>query len=163
MQIEAMHEQNQQEKRNQLINCKRCDKKLINKQKKFCSKYCKNAWNTKHLYKYKYGQENRGRSPEKLIQDLLNKKQRKNLPLQYMIDLFYEQNGRCAISGIKLTHITGKGKIQTNISIDKIDPSKGYEIGNVQFVCFIVNIMKHTLNREDLLFWCRVILENNRD
>lgn len=49
--------------------------------------------------------------------------------------------------------------MHTNLSIDRIDPSKGYEIGNIQLVCAIVNIMKSTLSISELQWWCKRIVE----
>jgi hypothetical protein len=57
-----------------------------------------------------------------------------------------------------MTYLAGSGRTLTNISIDRIDSSKGYLRGNVQFVCDIVNRMKSSMTQEELLFWCRKIL-----
>lgn len=57
-----------------------------------------------------------------------------------------------------MTHIAGSGRVPTNISIDRIDSSKGYLRDNVQFVCDIVNRMKSDMSLPELLFWCGNIL-----
>jgi len=57
-----------------------------------------------------------------------------------------------------MTYIAGSGRVNTNISIDRIDSSVGYVRGNVQFVCDVVNRMKQELLQEELLLWCKRIL-----
>ena len=48
-----------------------------------------------------------------------------------LIDLFKEQRGRCAISGI-LLQFDGKNWV---LSLDRKDPSKGYTKDNIQLIC----------------------------
>ena len=48
-----------------------------------------------------------------------------------------------------------------SLSIDKIDPNKGYEVGNVQFVCFAANMMKGELSLSELKKFCQAIIKNN--
>ena len=70
-----------------------------------------------------------------------------------LIDLWLTQNGRCALSGVVLTHHRdGSGKKDFNGSIDRIANKKGYHVENVQMVAYRVNIMKNTLP-EDLFYW----------
>lgn len=97
--------------------------------------------------------------PEKYIQHMLYKKERSAISKEYILELLEKQNGKCAISGIEMTFIKipGHPKVHTNLSIDRIDSSKGYEVGNVHLVCAIVNIMKNTLSLEELKWWCTKI------
>lgn len=44
-------------------------------------------------------------------------------------------------------------------SLDRIDSSKGYEIGNVQFISTAINYMKNTMSHEDTLKLCKIIAE----
>jgi hypothetical protein len=70
-----------------------------------------------------------------------------------VIALWEKQNGKCAISGVYLTHhLDGSGKKEYNASIDRISGDKGYTIHNIQLVCYRINIMKHTLS-EDMFYW----------
>ena len=70
------------------------------------------------------------------------------------------RHGLCAISAIPMSRILGKGSVNTNASIDRIDPNKGYEPGNVQLVCRIVNVMKLDMNMDEFVSMCRKIVEN---
>lgn len=119
-----------------------------------------------HKETYKEKIKIRSANPRNYISGLLNhasqrKKGNYNLDLPYLIELYEKQNGKCAISGRKMTHIAGEGRVLTNISIDRINNDGGYTKGNVQLVCFCVNMMKQTFTTEDLLDWCRNILEVN--
>lgn len=120
----------------------------------------------KHPVIYKSKSEKRSFNPKNFISSILNHaSQRKkhlgfDIDLMYLLELYEKQNGLCAISGVKMTHIAGKGRVFTNISIDRIDSNKGYIRGNVQFVCDVVNVMKTNMNYDELLFWCNSILTN---
>ena len=65
----------------------------------------------------------------------------------------------CPISDQEMTHIQGLGNLETNISIDRIDSSKNYILGNIQFICRRVNTMKHNETVDSLIFWSRAIME----
>ena len=72
------------------------------------------------------------------------------------------QKGLCAYSGMIMTHIKdGSGYHLTNISIDRIDNEKGYTKENVCLVCLAINMMKYTLDLDDLIDWCKLVAENN--
>jgi hypothetical protein len=119
---------------------------------------------------YKRLAENRHKNPESFITYLCKiaklknptlTKQRKNpLFIKHCIDLYHKQEGKCAISGVKMTY-THQKKSPTQISIDRIDNSRGYEAGNVRLTCLWINdaikdtglrvmlfFMRNTLNRE---------------
>ena len=79
-------------------------------------------------------------------------------------ELFKQQNGKCAISGVEL--IVAKTILEhkkgcSTISLDRIDSSKGYEPGNVQWVHKVVNWMKHELSSSEFMTWCKIIVNNN--
>ena len=68
----------------------------------------------------------------------------------HLYNLFHKQKGKCALSGQKMTWLTGQGRVDTNISLDRIDPKKSYTPDNIQLICYRCNIMKHDL-KEDML------------
>jgi hypothetical protein len=83
------------------------------------------------------------------------------IDLQYLVNLWEKQNGKCAISNVQMTHQrTKRIQNQTNASLDRIDSSKGYIPGNVQWLCWTVNRMKGEHNLEELRDWCQKILNN---
>lgn len=64
------------------------------------------------------------------------------LDIDFLVDLFEKQNGKCAISGLQMTHIAGKGCVPTNISIDRISNDLGYTKNNVHLTCRFINQAK---------------------
>jgi hypothetical protein len=67
--------------------------------------------------------------------------------------------------GIKLT-LNSYGKIKkdpiTSASLDRIDSSKGYIKGNIQWVSRAVNYMKNDMSENDLLRIFDLIVENRK-
>lgn len=104
-------------------------------------------------------------NPEKYIKHLIQKPNRKHLKLEEVLDLYNRQGGKCALSGVELTFvkIPNHEKVHTNLSIDRIDSSKGYDIDNIQLVAAIVNIMKSTLSVKELIQWCSLIIDNSKE
>jgi hypothetical protein len=106
----------------------------------------------------------KGLSPKNYITFLINKcslrGRNHTLDINYMLDLYEKQKGLCALSGRPMTHITGKGRLMTNISIDRIDSNIGYIKGNVQLTCLAPNLMKQNMSKEELLNWCLDIVRS---
>lgn len=83
-----------------------------------------------------------------------------SLTLDDINDLWVAQDGTCALSGIKMTYELQNGRTPTNVSIDKIDHTKGYVTGNVQLVCMACNQIKSDLSEEDMYQFCKKIVEH---
>ncbi len=79
-----------------------------------------------------------------------------------ILDLYYIQEGKCALSGEVLTNIAleDKGLNNYNISIDRIDSTKGYTRNNIQLVGFIINIMKNDIDEKDFLLFVSAVAIN---
>ena len=139
--------------------CANCKLDFISKSitHKFCSETCQSKAQVRRSYKYL------NNNLQAYVKHLLYKKERSKLSVEYILDLYEKQNCKCAISGIELTciKIPDFKKVHTNLSIDRIDSSKGYEIGNIQLVCAIVNTMKLTLSKEELVWWCSKICDHS--
>ena len=70
-----------------------------------------------------------------------------NLTASYLRDLWEEQDGRCAWTGVKLILPIQRSKHDTSnpniiASLDRKENNKGYEVGNVQFVMAPLNLAK---------------------
>lgn len=88
-------------------------------------------------------------------------------------DLWTSQNGLCAISGIIMEipdmlydKHKNTGRRRTHLSpwrasLDRIDSSKGYVPGNVQFVCTIANIAKADFSMDQLNEFCSWVHSKN--
>ena len=80
--------------------------------------------------------------------------------VDYLLHLWDEQKELCALSGIHMTYIIRKGRIPTNVSIDRIDSTKGYTKNNIHLVCMAVNQMKSDLTIEELIYFCKNIVNH---
>lgn len=87
-----------------------------------------------------------------------------DLTMEYVWDIFKKQKEICALSGIPLIfaktkdeHATGG----TSASLDRIDSSKGYIEGNVQWVHKWVNLIKNDFTTEEFLGYCNKIVKFN--
>jgi len=69
------------------------------------------------------------------------------------------QKGICPYSGIHLILKTSNDPIY-KASLDRIDSSKGYIVGNIQFVSQAINYMKNSLSHEDTIKMCKIIASN---
>lgn len=73
-----------------------------------------------------------------------------------------KQNGICPYSGIPLiipTYTKNHNNPIYTASVDRIDSSKGYIPGNIQFVSTCINYLKNTMSDEDTKFVCKCIAE----
>jgi hypothetical protein len=81
-----------------------------------------------------------------------------DITIEYAWDLFVKQGKRCSISGQPIHFaITNKSKQRATASLDRIDPSKGYIEGNVQWLHKKVNQMKWDLQQKEFIDMCRLI------
>ena len=76
--------------------------------------------------------------------------------LEYVQNLWDEQNGKCAISGLDMKY---KNNDLMSASVDRIDSSKDYIEGNIQLTCQWVNLAKSNATNEEIL----QILKQYRD
>jgi hypothetical protein len=77
-----------------------------------------------------------------------------SITVEYVWNLFLSQDRKCALSGIPIGFQDRSG---STASLDRIDNSKGYVIGNVQWVHKDVNIMKHTHSQDYFIGLCATI------
>lgn len=75
--------------------------------------------------------------------------------------LWMMQGGKCALTGWDMTMELGRGIVQTNCSIDRINSDIGYEVGNVQLVSRAANVAKNNMTQSDFLAMCRSVVRAN--
>lgn len=85
----------------------------------------------------------------------------RNIPVEITIkdawELFQNQDGHCALSGIKL--VFGY-KSKATASLDRIDNRKGYLQGNVQWVHKDLNRMKWKHSQEEFVRLCQAVAKH---
>lgn len=84
---------------------------------------------------------------------------------EYLAELYKNQNGRCALSGLPLS-FSEEGKNLSDsksvvASLDRIDSSIGYVEGNVQWVHKHINSMKNAHDTEYFIQLCREVVTHN--
>jgi len=95
----------------------------------------------------------------------VTRKDHKRVPIEisitkeYAWNLFIQQERKCALSGVDLV-ISLEPNIGT-ASIDRIDSSKGYIKGNIQWVHKHINYMKNKFTQNYFLELCKRIAEYN--
>lgn len=87
------------------------------------------------------------------------------ITIDYIWSLFEKQNGKCALSGLSLRfNLSGENRNTRTASLDRIDSSKGYIEGNVQWVHRQINKMKMDLDESEFIDFCKaVFIHNNKD
>ena len=132
--------------------CKDCQRKRYYKERQ--KLFEDDNW----AFRYKLQQALKGtrrRSKEKNIYN--------DLTLDYIMYLWEKQNGKCALTGIQMTYKFYEGRVNTNVSIDRIDSTKGYSKDNVQLVCMAANQMKNDLSMEEFVQMCECVLAMERE
>lgn len=74
----------------------------------------------------------------------------------YLYKLMLSQEKKCALTGVDLALETGNPLC---LSLDQIDPGKGYVEGNVQWLAWCVNRAKGDLHQDDFFEMCKVVLD----
>jgi len=140
----------------------------------FCNKSCGGRYRIRCCYKDRSKWNQTGRKTDELSpfrRTLIKCRARKRWPVeidvQYIKELWDNQHGRCALSGIKLLGLprcanktirVGGSRRPFSPSLDRIDSSKGYLRGNVQWVATIANLAKADFSEAELLRMCRGVV-----
>lgn len=86
-----------------------------------------------------------------------------NITPQYLEELYLKQNKKCAISGLDIQFAPIYRRIyEQTISLDRIDSTKGYIEGNVQWVHKNINMMKGSLNQDRFIELCSTVSVYNK-
>lgn len=88
-----------------------------------------------------------------------------NLTLEYLKELWEKQKGRCPYTGWKLKNMSNLSIVNQlpltpdRASLDRIDSSKGYVKGNVQFVSYMAQCAKHEFKEDQMIEFCDMVSE----
>lgn len=110
--------------------CKKCTQEISNKNQSSVEGYLKSL-----LYSKK--------SDKRVFEG------KYEIDINFLLDLYNKQNGKCAITGIEMKHDKGKGFNMYNISIDRINPKITYTKNNTQLVCLWANVSKNYLTNKE--------------
>lgn len=83
-----------------------------------------------------------------------------NISIEYAWELFEIQNKKCAYTNMDITF--GRTKSGNIASLDRIDSSKGYVQGNVQWVHKDINMMKRNFTETYFVELCESVYKNRR-
>lgn len=83
-----------------------------------------------------------------------------NLDLDYIWQLYQDQNEKCPLTGIHLKFGRIKRTRETTASLDRIDNAQGYIKGNVRWIYKDVNLMRRNFNDDYFLYLCNLIANN---
>lgn len=140
--------------------------------KNFCTRHCVGKYHIDKIISYqsKYNitkHSNNSRDEYTGFRNIL--KRVKNRNYEYDIDLVYlknlwDENNICVYTGVKLElpKYSGVNNQLTTASLDRIDSSKGYNKGNVQFISIAANHAKNNLSHEEMIKFCDLIYENKK-
>lgn len=82
--------------------------------------------------------------------------------IQDIWELFLKQNRKCALTGEPLNFDSSWRKNDGNASLDRINSSKGYITGNIQWVNKKINMMKNCYSQDEFISMCKkVVMHNN--
>ena len=81
---------------------------------------------------------------------------------QYLKNIWESQNGICPYTNIKMylpetTRDIHQKRLLNRASLDRIDSSIGYVTGNVEFVCFGINLCKNNFSKDEMLEFIKLI------
>ncbi len=86
-----------------------------------------------------------------------------NVTKEYLSNLYDKQKGLCGLTGMPINFDSSKGKnlacSKGTASLDRINSSIGYEIGNVQWVHKHVNSMKNSYTTKEFVDLCRKVVD----
>ena len=160
------------------MSCKECEEKfdlLLKSFKRelkkgrepshfFCSRSCATSWKNKNLPKsQRWLESNRrkmiGNDHSKqgeftwYLKQVRKREPRHQLSEEFLQDLWNEQCGKCAASGIEMEKRHNSNKHKHHLwtaSLDRKDSEKGYTRDNVQFLAYGLNLAKNTFTDSDL-------------
>lgn len=139
----------------------------------FCSCQCANAYNHnkidwKELHSIKIKQDS---TFNYLLRQILRRKigklQSCKIDIAYLKQLWESQRGICPYTGLKMifpTHWKEMTRVHSleKVSLDRIDSSRGYVKGNVEFVCLGVNYAKNRWSRQEAIdFFSKIRNQND--
>ena len=83
---------------------------------------------------------------------------------KFLKDLYIEQNGLCYYSGMPISMVKRDPRVLHDpfkMTLDRVDPKKGYVKDNVVWCAYCVNSMKQKMPLKTFVNVCRAIAKNS--
>lgn len=96
---------------------------------------------------------------------IISNAKRRGIPVEITSEeaynLYIQQDKMCAMTGVELNMVLNyrDESNKNTASLDRIDNSKGYIPGNLQWVHKIVNIMRNKLSIDEFIEWCILVVD----
>lgn len=111
----------------------------------------------------KLRQARKDNPPNLLFHSAKWRAKKKGLPFDLTLGyLRAEWTGRCAVTDLPFVTGETSGPKFFSPSLDRIDPKLGYVIGNVRFVLWAVNALKHDATDADMYAVAEAIIKNRK-
>jgi hypothetical protein len=85
-----------------------------------------------------------------------------DVSLDYLVKLWEDQKGICFYTGEPLLLDRGRSKWMSG-SLDRVDASRGYEIGNVVWTSRLVNTSKGQRTAKEFVTFCQKVVDHMKD
>lgn len=132
--------------------------KIISKNQEY---YCNNRERIAEQGKVRYNKRVEDSYLSILLQSCRGNARKRNrefsLTKELIIDLLKKQDNKCYYSGEELSL---DRKLFNTVSVDRVDPQKGYTEDNVVLCCYRVNVVKNNLTHDDFVELCTKISKN---
>lgn len=82
-----------------------------------------------------------------------------DIDLEYLLSIWKTQEGKCFYSKLPMAiQIDSYHSNRESLSIDRIEPSKGYVKGNIALCCDCVNTMKSNMSIENFKYYINLLV-----
>lgn len=149
---------------NILVKCPYCENSISTKPNKLITGHTKSCGCTANARRK--GTKNISSTFwSRLIQHAKSRNLDIDITIQDLEELLIKQDFKCALSGIQIKVGYGslKKKDEVTGSVDRIDNSKGYIKGNIQFVHKDINWMKQDFEQSIFLEYCFAIFRKQNE
>ncbi len=122
--------------------------------------YCKGCSN-RFRAGYKYSHTLRGRLSIR-ASSARQKTTDSDITVAFLMELHTHQNGLCHYTREPLgLEVKKRGRHLNALSLDRIDPARGYYQDNVVLCCWIANVMKQARTVDEFISLCREVVDHH--
>ncbi|MGF1472958.1 MAG: hypothetical protein ACFB50_14615 [Rubrobacteraceae bacterium] len=127
---------------------------------------CDKAWCREYMnggYKARY-RARRSSDIKYFVQERINDWRKKpgpacDLTVEYLVALYEKQEGLCYFTEQPMVFNAGRGRaLPSSLSLDRLEPTRGYVIGNVVWCSYLCNTMKQTMTEAEFYEMLQLIL-----